>query len=226
MMKELARTARPTHPLVEDRARLDKITDNMAAQIHRVIYGRSPDPRTERVLHGGESADDVLQEALLALLDYDPRTLRTTWEALSVGIARKKAFAALRRATRGRRTEQAGPGEPDSVTIVALDTAVANVQDLSGEHDPEAAFERTQQQLVLLRLARERLSARERTVFFGIHFDARTRAALAAEVGITPQAVGQMYVRIVKSLYAAAREDPHFPTIVSTATGNMRREDQ
>ena len=62
-MKELARTARPTHPLVEDRARLDKITDNMAAQIHRVIYGRSRDPRNERVLHGGESADDVLQDA-------------------------------------------------------------------------------------------------------------------------------------------------------------------
>ena len=153
-MKELARTARPTHPLVEDRARLDKITDNMAAQIHRVIYGRGRDPRSERVLHGGESADDVLQEALLALLDYDPHKLRTTWEALSVGIARKKAFAALRRATRGRRTEQAGADEPDSVTIVALDTTIANLQDLSGDHDPEASFERTQQQLVLLRLAR------------------------------------------------------------------------
>ena len=225
-MKELARTARATHPLVEDRARLDKITDNMAAQIHRVIYGRSRDPRSERVLHGGESADDVLQEALLALLDYDPRTLRTTWEALSVGIARKKAFAALRRATRGRRTEQADPGEPDSVTIVAHDTALANIQDLSGDHDPETAFERTQQQLVLLRLARDRLSARERAVFYGIHFDGRTRADLAAEVAVTPQAVGQMYVRIVKSLYAAAREDPQFPTIVGTLTGNMRREDQ
>ncbi len=49
------------------------------------------------------------QEALIALLDYDPRKLRTTWEALSVGIARKKAFAALRRATRGRRSSGRTP---------------------------------------------------------------------------------------------------------------------
>jgi len=225
-MKELARTARGAHPLVVDRARLEKITDNMAAQIHRVIYGRSRDPRVERALHGGESADDVLQEALIALLDYDPRQLRTTWEALSIGIARKKAFAALRRATRGRRSAEAGADEPDSVTIVALDAALPDVADLSGDSDPEAAFERTQQQLVLLRLARETLSARERTVFFGIHFDGRTRAAIAAEVGLTPQGVGQMYVRIVKSLYAVAREDPEFPTIVGTVTDTMRREDQ
>ena len=42
---------------MEDRARLDKITDNMAAQIHRVIYGRNRDPRSERVLHGGRLRD-------------------------------------------------------------------------------------------------------------------------------------------------------------------------
>jgi RNA polymerase sigma factor (sigma-70 family) len=218
-MKELALTARRAHPLVVDRVRLDKITDNMAAQIHRVIHGRHRDPRNERALHGGESADDVLQEALIALLDYDPRTLRTTWEALSVGIARKKAFAALRRATRGRRSDRADPDEADAVTVVALDASLTEIPDLSGDHDPEAAFERTQQQLVLLRLARERLSARDRTVFFGIHFDGRTRAALAAEVGLTPQAVGQLYVRVVKSLYALARDDPEFPTISGTGEG-------
>jgi RNA polymerase sigma factor (sigma-70 family) len=225
MMKELARTARGAHPLVADRARLEKITDNMAVQIHRVIHGRSRDPKVERALHGGESADDVLQEALIALLDYDPRRLRTTWEALSIGIARKKAFAALRRATRGRRSEEPGPGQPDSVTVVALD-AFTDIRDPADDSDPEVAFERNQQQLVLLRLARETLSARERTVFYGIHFDGRTRAAIAAEVGLTPQGVGQMYVRILKSLYAVAREDPQFPTIVGTATGPQRREDK
>lgn len=222
-MKELARTAGGVHPLVVDRARLEKITDNMAVQIHRVIFGRGRTPGSERALHGGESADDVLQEALIALLDYDPRKLRTTWEALSVGIARKKAFAALRRATRGRRSEEAGADEPDSVTVVALDAAVADVRDPSEDADPEVVFERTQQQLVLLRLARERLTARERTVFFGIHFHGRTRAALAAELGLTPQAIGQMYVRVVKSLYAMAREDPQFPTIEADTA---RREEQ
>jgi RNA polymerase sigma factor (sigma-70 family) len=219
MVTELARTARRTHPLVVDRARLEKITDNMAVQIHRVIYGHARDPGSERALHGGESADDVLQEALIALLDYDPRTLRTTWEALSVGIARKKAFAALRRATRGRRPAGAERGDQDAVTIVSLDTSLPDVPDRSGEGDPESAFERTQQQLVLLRLARERLTARERAVFFGIHFDGRTRAELAAEVGLTPQGVGQMYVRTIKSLYAVACEDPEFPTQFPTTTG-------
>jgi RNA polymerase sigma factor (sigma-70 family) len=218
MMKELALTARLAHPLVVDRARLDTITDNMAAQIHRVIYGRSRQPGVERVLHGGESADDVLQDALIGLLEYDPGKLRTTWEALSVGIARKKAFAALRRATRGRRREAADPGDPDDVTVVALASAI-DLPDSSDDHDPETAFERTQQQLVLLRLARERLTDRERTVFFGLHFDGVTRAALAEQVGLTPQGVGQMYVRIVKALYAAARDDRSFPTINSSLEG-------
>jgi RNA polymerase sigma factor (sigma-70 family) len=212
MMKELALTARVAHPLVVDRVRLDSIVDNMAAQINRVLYGRGRDPRTERTLHGGESADDVLQEALIALLEYDPGKLRTTWEALSVGIARKKAFAALRRATRGRRSDRTDPEAGDEITVVALDPASGDLPDETDDHNPEVVFERTQQQLVLLRLARERLTGRERTVFFGIHFDGDTRAALADEVGLTPQGVGQLYLRIVKSLLAAARDDRTFPT--------------
>src|SRR5687768_15383545 len=113
MRTQLVRTARLTHPLVADRARLEKMTDNMSAQIQKVIYGRGRNPGSERALHGGESAEDVLQDALIALLEYDPGKLRTTWEALSVGIARKKAFAALRRATRGRRGGRTVPGDPD-----------------------------------------------------------------------------------------------------------------
>jgi RNA polymerase sigma factor (sigma-70 family) len=219
MMKELALSARLAHPLVADRARLDKITDNMAAQIQKVIYGRGREAGSERALHGGESADDVLQDALIALLEYDPGKLRTTWEALSVGIARKKAFAALRRATRGRRRQRTNPDDPDDVTVIALDGGFADLRDERDEYDPEAAFERTQQQLVVLRLARQRLSTREQKVFFGIHFDGVSRAALADQVGLTPQAVGQMYVRVVKALYAAARADPSFPTVSGTAEG-------
>src|SRR5215468_11166111 len=101
MMRELAVAVGMRHPLVDDRARLDKITDNMYAQIHR-----------------------VLQEALIALLEYDGANLHTTWEALSVGIARKKAFAALRRATRGRRAGSACRGDPDDVTVIPLDTTL------------------------------------------------------------------------------------------------------
>jgi RNA polymerase sigma factor (sigma-70 family) len=197
---------------VADRARLDKITDNMYAQIHRVLHGRTRDPGAERALSGGESAEDVLQDALIALLEYDPANLRTTWEALSVGIARKKAFAALRRATKGRRSGRTAAEDPDDVTVVSIDVAHVDLPDESDEADPERAFERTQQQLVLLRLARERLNDRERQVFFGIHFEGLTRATLAADLGLTSQAVGQMYVRVLRYLYTAARDDPMFPT--------------
>jgi RNA polymerase sigma factor (sigma-70 family) len=215
MTHELALTTGVGHPLVVDRVRLEKITDNMNAQIHRVLHGRGRDPRAERALHGGESADDILQEALIALLEYDPARLRTTWEALSVGIARKKAFAALRRATRGRRGDRA-PGEADEVTVVPIDPTVADLPDEAEERDPERVFERTQQQLVLHRLAAERLTGRERRVFLGIHYAGRTRAELAPEVGLTPQGVGQLYLRVVKALYAAASDDPAFPTIGRT----------
>jgi len=218
-MTQLARAAGRVHPLVADRARLDRITDNMSAQIQKVVYGGIPNRGSERALHGGESADDILQEALIALLEYDPDKLRTTWEALSVGIARKKAFAALRRATRGRRGGRTRADEPDDVTVVPLDAAATGLRDEAVERDPERAYEATQQQLVLLRLARERLSGRERTVFFGIHFDGETRAALAEQVGLTPQGVGQMYVRIVRSLYDAARDDPSFPTMTGALEG-------
>jgi RNA polymerase sigma factor (sigma-70 family) len=215
MMRELEVTA-GAHPLVVDRARLDKITDNMHAQIQRVLHGVGRDPRTERTLHGGQSADDVLQEALIALLEYDVAKLRTTWEALSVGIARKKAFAALRRATRGRRAAGADRGNPDDITVVPLDA----LDPTDHNADPELVFERTQQQLVLMRLAKENLSDRERTVLFGIHFDGLTRAELAGQVGLTPQGVGQMYVRVLKALYAAARADATFPTTADTPEGS------
>jgi RNA polymerase sigma factor (sigma-70 family) len=226
-MKELTPTARYAHPLVDDRARLERIADNMYAQIQRVLHGYSGSAGAragvggsrggaERVLSGGESVDDVLQEALIALLEFDPAKVHTSWEALSVGIARKKAFTALRRATRGRLPDS-GDGR-DAVSLVPLDAGYLDggqleLRDESLDGDPEVVFERTHQQLVLLRLARERLTGRERTVFFGIHFEGATRAMLADQVGLTPQAVGQMYVRLVRSLYDAALADPAFPSV-------------
>jgi RNA polymerase sigma factor (sigma-70 family) len=192
----------------------------MSVQIQKVIHGGRASPGTERALHGGESCDDILQEALLALLSYDPARLKSTWEALSVTISRNKAVEALRRATKGRRASDADPDTPDNVTVIPYEDAVAVLRETTdGSDDPAQAFEDAQQQLVLVRLARERLSKRERAVFFGIHFDGRTRAALAGEVGLTPQGVGQMYVRVVKALLAAACKDPAYPTTIDTPEG-------
>ena len=105
----------------------------------------------------------------------------------------------------------AGPEAMEEARLAVQGGLDANVADDTDGWDPERAFERTQQQLVIIRLAHERLSDREQQVFFGIHFHGVTRAALSEDIGLTPQAIGQMYVRLVKSLYAAARLDPAFP---------------
>jgi RNA polymerase sigma factor (sigma-70 family) len=211
-MNEPARLPRRHHSLMADRPRLDKIADAMSVQIQKVIYGRRVTSEVERALSGGESVDDVLQEALLGLLNADPDGVRETWEALGVRIAHNKAVDAVRRATKGRRRAGADPDAPDELAAVSLDAADLDLRDEGDGSDPEQRFMLYQQELVLLRLARDRLDEREQLVYFGIHFQGRTRAELAGEVGLSPQGVGQMYVRIAKALDAEACRDPSFPT--------------
>lgn len=218
-MTKPERAPKVDHPLLADLPRLGKITDNMQAQISRVLYAGRATAGAERLLVGGDSAKDVLQEALLALLRYDPAKLTTTWEALSVGIAKNKALTALRDATKGRRSATTAPGAADDVAVLSLDDVSVDVRDESVAHNPELEFEHTQQQLVLVRLARELLSDRDRTVFFGIHYEGRTKAAIAAELGLTPPGVGYIYINAAKRLYTAACADPAFPTVAGTPEG-------
>ncbi len=193
----------------------------MYAQIQKVIHRRSG-PGIEEVLVGGESADDVLQEALLALLRYDPARLRGTWEALSVVIAQRKAIDALRRATSGRRGGETPEDDDDEVSVASLDVVRVDPKDEADDADPAEAFMRTQQQLVLRRLAREVLDERDRTIFFGIHFQGRTRVDLGRELGLSGPGVGDIYVRVARRLHEAARRDPEFPTEADTG----REEDR
>ena len=118
----------PEHPLLADRDRLDAILDIMYAKIQKTLFPGHPGwsrPRAEtgrssnahhreRILEGtGVSADDVLSEAFLGLLEYSPERLEGTWEGLAVRIARNKAVDALRAATRGLRgTEYSAPTAP------------------------------------------------------------------------------------------------------------------
>ena len=203
------------HPLMCDRARLEAITSNMYAQIQRVIHRRS-DRSVEEALSGGESADDVLQEALVALLSYDPSGLQGTWEALSVRIARNKAVDAVRRATRGRRGGESLEDGADAVRVVSLDVVPSDPEDDAVDADPAEAYMRTQQELVLIRLARELLDERDRRIFFGIHFEGRTRADLGREFHLSGPGVGQIYLRVARRLHEAARRDPQFPTTAGT----------
>jgi RNA polymerase sigma factor (sigma-70 family) len=211
-MAEHATPVPSSHPLLADLARLDKIKRNMHVQIQLVLHGRRTSDDVERALPGGTSVDDVLQEALLALLRTPPRKVRVSWEALSVQIARNKAKDALTDSTRGRRSPGAEPGSPDDVRLVSLaerdDTA-----DTDSTNDPEVAFVVAEQHLVLLRLARQTLTERERLIFFSGYYNTQTNRALGEQLGISGQAVGQQYRRILIDLYRAARCDPSFPTL-------------
>lgn len=210
-MAEPATPVPSSHPLLVDRARLEKIKRNMHVQIQLELHGRRTS-NEERTLPGGVSADDVLQEALLALLRTPPEKVRVTWEALSVEIARNKAKNALTVSTRGRRSPDAEPGSPDDVRLVSLDELVDAAESDSTD-DPEVAFVIAEQHLVLIRLARETLTERERLIFFSGYYETQTNRALGKQLGITGQAVGQQYRRILRDLYTAARRDPSFPTL-------------
>ena len=96
----------PEHPLLEDRERLNKIADVMYFRIQKTLFPGNPQRRsrteTERIVSGNSvSADDVLSEALVGLLQYSPERLEGTWEAVAVGIAHKKAVDALRASQKG-----------------------------------------------------------------------------------------------------------------------------
>ena len=95
------------HPLLADRPRLNRIMSNMDITIQRTLYGHTLGDGQERLLHGGVSARDVLQEALLDLLRYDPARLTASWEGLSVTIARRRAVDAVRESVKGRRAVEA-----------------------------------------------------------------------------------------------------------------------
>ena len=220
------------HPLLQERARLESILDVMYVQTQKVmIPGAIPSTRrgaragrgTERTVVGGEGPDDVLQDALIALLSYHPARLSTSWEALAVRIAQNKAKQALRTATKGRRHATAdADSTAGEVTLVQLG-AVDGDPDPAGTHpsstEPEAEFVQTRQQLILIRLARELLDERDRRIFFDIHYLEIPRAEVGRRLGLTGQRVGQIYRRAAERLLVAARDDPAFRRISTVTQG-------
>jgi RNA polymerase sigma factor (sigma-70 family) len=200
------------HPLLADRARLDRIVSNMDFTIQRTLYGRTLGDGQERLIHGGISATDVLQKALLDLLRYDPAKLTTTWEALSVTIAHRRAIDAVRASTKGRRAADADPDDPDDITVVSFDELLDYADaDTSAWSDPGQAFVYNEQQKVLRRLIRE-LSEPSRTIVDALFYQGLSRVEVGKQVNLTPQRVGQIYTKTLLSLLEKARNDPEFPT--------------
>ena len=201
------------HPLLADRIRLDRIVSNMDITIQRTLYGRTLGDDQERLVYGGTSATDVLQKALLDLLRYDQAKLTTSWEALSVTIARRRAIDAVRESTKGRRAADAAAGDPDEITVVSFDELLDahTSADISAWSDPEQAFICNEQQKVLRRLIRE-LPEPSRTIVDALYYQGRSRVEVGSQVNLTPQRVGQIYAKTLLTLLEKARNDPEFPT--------------
>ena len=227
------------HPLLADRDRLERILDVMYARIQKVLFSgnsgrrrrRAASPSnnaggTEDILAGtAASADDVLSEALSALLQYPPERLEGTWEGLAVRIARNKAVSARRTAEAGlrgtkhreqfhlvagdlRREGPDGEMEPSIFETLPSDWG-----------DPEAEFFVLRDVLKLRDLARGALSDRDRKVFFAIHFGDYSRNEVGQRLGLTSQRVGQIY-NAASSLLEA---HPDYPFTPQSSVERLRR---
>ena len=216
------------HPLLLDRVRLDQILDVMYAKIQKTLFPGNPRrrrPRSntdgffnsdnrERIREGaGFSADDVLSEALVGLLEYSPERLKGTWEGLAVTIAGNKATDAVRASTKGLR----GTDHRLELRIVSGDAEgegtdgerePALFEVLPGNRDPETEYFLLQDVLKLRDLAREVLSGRDQKIFFAIHFDDYTRTEVGEQLGLTSQRIGQIYKAALRQL----QTHPDYPS--------------
>ncbi|HVE92053.1 MAG TPA: hypothetical protein VNE62_07110 [Actinomycetota bacterium] len=211
-----------SHPLQDDPDRLEAIVDVMWAQIHKVVGRTAPrrrrtggsgldrvvgQPASDELFAGDVSPEDILSEALMALLSTDADVLSESWEAFSVGIARNKTKQAIRDGQAGLRPTAHRPG----LSVISGDAARAANGDevgagtvfdtLPDPHDLEREFLVTNQQLELSRLARELTHARDRTIFLGLHFGDRTRKSLAEEFDLTPPGVTHIYKQVSRRLH-------------------------
>ena len=212
----------PEHPLQSDREHLERILDVMYAKIQKTLFPRNPRRRlraetglstdvggSERILDGsGVSADDVLSEALIALLRYPPKRLKGTWEGLAVGIARNKAVDALRTSGKGLRGTDIRPelhlvsgdadgvgrdGEKEPLLFEGLHAIRGN---------PEDEYFALEAALEFRNLAREVLDDRALKIFLAIHFQGYSRKEIAERLGLTSQRIGQIYNDAARRLEA------------------------
>lgn len=218
-MSDPARRPIPAnHPLRDDRARLEHIADLMWDEIHRVLWPRWSVRRrgsaggTELTLIGGTSSEDVLQEALVGLLRYQPATA-VNWEGLSVTIAHHKAVEALRESGKHRSRPD---GSQIQIASLDMENAVGEplVDDIADPDDSgysaDEAIRRVHQLerlQALRRLAGENLTDRDRQILFR-HQRGETFRSMHEDYGITEQRAGQIYRESLRKLRYAANNDP------------------
>ena len=204
----------------------------MYAKIHKVLRWSNPglkrasrrlegSGQEERTLVGtGVSADDILADALVALLEFPPDRLRGSWRALAVIVARNKAIKALRAAGKGLRgTEHRpkfhlvsgdaeGTGPEGTTQKAILEVLPAEWDDLETEYFALRGVED------LKGLARQLLDKVSLDVYFAVHFDGYSRVEVGLMLQCSPQRAGQIYKAVVHRL----RADPRYPYPITTHT--------
>jgi DNA-directed RNA polymerase specialized sigma24 family protein len=216
------------HPLWLDRERLEAISDRMWIEIQSVMFPghqrrsrRSPG-KTELTVVGGASLEDIFSEALNALLQYEPHG-DVVWEAVAIAIAHRRAVAAVRIAKKHR-------GLPDGseIDIASLDLEneeggrlVEELADPDALTDDEAIDRvlRTDRLLAFRKVAEEVLPQRDRDIVFRVT-RGETNVAIANDVGVTEQRVGQIYRESVRKINARLRSDPTFRRLYEPEGGN------
>ena len=210
------------HPLWLDRERLDSISQLMWFEIQKVMFpGRPPRPLrrpglTELTVVGGTSAEDAYSEAVHALLRYEPKG-DVNWEKVGVTIARRKAIDAVRKATSHRRLPD---GTEIDITSLDLENEdgeplVGDVAD-SGDLTDDEAVDRVlrAQRLVAFRKMADELPQRDRDIVFR-SARGETYVAIARDVGLTEQRVGQIDREGLRKISAGLRRT-HIPPPLRT----------
>lgn len=216
------------HPLWVDRDRLEAITHRMWLEIQKVMFpGRPRRTRrnpghTELTVVGGTSAEDVFSEALQGLLQYEPKG-SVSWEAVAITIAQRRAIDAVRNARKHRVLPD---GSEIGITSLDLENdegerLVDGLAD-SGELTDEEAVDRVlraDRLLAFRKVAEEVLPERDRDIVFRVT-RGETNVAIAKEVGLTQQRVGQIYGESMRKINAGLRSDPHFRRLYEPEGGN------
>lgn len=214
------------HPVLDDEALQERVLDIMWRRIQKTISPMVPPKRrsastADLQLAGGIRADAVLNEALDAVLYFEPSNLTGTWEGLATAIAHNKAVKAVRNNTKGRRRAER------EIDLASIDREDPDGRTLGEEFedelaDPEGEAIALGQERILQRLAVELLSDRDRDIYYRRHYLWQTRAAIADLHSLTEAGVGYVYVAAAKKLLAAARQDPEFQRLSNPDRGGNR----
>ncbi len=217
------------HPLWLDREGLETITQRMWLEIQTVMFkGRPRRPlrspgKTELTVVGGLSVEDVFREALHALLQYEPEG-DVDWAAVAMTIARRRAIAAVRTAKKHRQLP-----DGSEIDITSLDQEndegerlVDELADPGDGPDDEAIDRvlRADRLLAFRKVAEEVLPQRDRGIVFR-RARGETYKAIAKDVGLTEQRVGQIDRDSLRKINARLRGDPKFRRLYEPEGGNL-----